>query len=151
MSSQEYVYYGYGFNIEVATNVELIKEILIDAYRDEEVKEFIQNIEADTCFDICHQFEDTFYPDECVATTLANWMSVNEMCNPRMIRFDGYEHFADCGTDETVMFVPVYPWGYSSEEKHLTKDELHDILCKFANLFGIDESEIDFQELHYQG
>lgn len=157
MSSMEYVCYGYGFSLENATNFELIKEILINNYKegltDDEcspVVNKIQQFKPDNMWELIDLIESQLMSDT-VSSTIANWMNYHEEYNPKHIRFEGYGADADCGTEETVMFSVAYPWNYKEEEKYLTQDELNQILSLFAKELGINEEEIDYQELHYYG
>lgn len=151
MSMQESVYYGYGFQIEEITNIDLVKEILIDSFQDEEMKEAVRKSEATDMYEIITDIEVDHMMDEAVSMAIANWMSSNEELNPLGIRFEGYDSDGECDTQETVMFSIGYPWQFTAEERSLTQEDLHEILCKFANLFGVKERYIDYQELHYYG
>ena len=134
MSMQEYVYYGYGFPIEEITNISLVKEILINYFQnDEEMQELIEESEANDMYELITEVEVIHMLDESISMVLAKWMSSNEMCNPRFIRFDGFHSDGECDTQETVMFSSGFPWQFTSEERCLTKEELHQILCKFAH------------------
>ena len=151
MSCQESVNYGYGFPIEEITNIDLVKAILEESFQDEMMKERVRNTQANDMYELITNIEVEYMHDESISMILANWMSCNEMCNPRVIRFDGYHSDGECDTQETIMFSLGYPWQCTAEERCLTQDELHEILCKFANLFGMKERHIDYQELHYYG
>lgn len=149
MSCQTYVYYGYGFSVEEITNIDLVKAILENTFQDEHMKEAVRNTQALDMYELIGDIEVDHMLDDSISMILADWMTSNEMCNPRHIRFEGYD--SGEGTPETVMFPIMYPWCYTSEERCLSKEELHQILCKFANLFGVGEENIDYQELHYYG
>ena len=151
MSSQEYVYYGYGFSVEHLTNIDLVKEILINSFKDEELKKMVKETKAENMYDLFEDIEVEHLMSEAISMFIADWMTENKEINPKGIRFEGYASDSGCDTEETVMFPISYPWCYTSEERCLSKDELHQILCKFANLFGVDEEYIDYQELHYYG
>ena len=148
---QEQVYYGYGFSIEEITNLDLVKEILIDAFKDEEMKDVIRNTQATDMYELITDVEVDHMLDYPISQILADWMSCNYMCNPRYIRFDGYSSDGECETPETIMFPLGYPWQFTVEERCLTLEELNEILLNFANLFGFKGKHIDYQELHYYG
>lgn len=151
MSYQEYTYYGYGFELVNATNLDLVKEIIIGAYNDEEVNKFVQENEEKDVYDFIRDFESQFSCDESVSMTISNWMDVHEDINPKHIRFTGYADQSEFDTYESVMFEQLYPWQMSEEEKNLTQEELHGILSKFANLLGVPENDITYLTMRYGG
>ena len=151
MSYQEYTYYGYGFELVNATNLGLVKEIIIGAYNDEEVNKFVQENEEKDVYDFIRDFESQFSCDESVSMTISNWMDVHEDINPKHIRFTGYADQSEFDTYESVMFEQLYPWQMSEEEKNLTQEELHGILSKFANLLGVPENDITYLTMRYGG
>lgn len=151
MSYQEYTYYGYGFELVNATNLDLVKEIIIGAYNDEEVNKFVQENEEKDVYDFIRAFESQFCCDESVSMTISNWMDSNDEINPKGIRFTGYADQSEFGTYEAVMFEQLYPWQMSEEEKNLTQEELHVILEGFANLLGVPENDITYLTMRYGG
>lgn len=151
MSCQESVYYGYGFSVEHLTNIDLVKEILINSFKDEELKKMVKETKAENMYDLFEDIEVEHLMSEAISMFIADWMTNNKKINPKGIQFEGYASDGECDTEETVMFPILYPWLYTPEERNLTKDELHEILCNFAKLLGVKLEEIDYKELHYYG
>lgn len=154
MSYQEYTYYGYGFELVNATNLDLVKQIVIDAYEDDEVNKFVANYESTDVicvYDFIRDFETQFCCDESVSMTISNWMNSNDEINPKHIWFTGYADQSEFDTYEAVLFQECYPWQMSEEEKNLTQEELDEILKKFANLLGVPENDITYLTMRYGG
>ena len=63
--------------------------------------------------------------------------------------FEGFPSGEYC--DETVMYVPAFPWQMSQKEKELGPDDIHNILAQYAEELNVPESEIGDQELEYFG
>ena len=151
MSSQEYVYYGYGFSVERLTNIGLVKEILINSFKEEESKKMVKETKAEDMYDLITDIELERGLTDGISFAISDWMTDNKEINPKGIRFEGYASDGGCDTEETVMFPISYPWCYTPEERNVTKEEIHEILCNFAELLGVKLEEIDYKELHYYG
>ena len=148
MGMHHYSYQGYGFSMEKATNIDLIKDIVIELV--ELDKDEINMIkESKSVYELYQNIYNTCC--DCVAYIVAEWMTNNFDVNPKGIKFDGYIGQSDCDTEETIMFSETYPWLLTEEEKTLTLEDLREILSKFAEMLGVPPGCIDYQSLEYYG
>ena len=96
--------------------------------------------------------EDDVYDDLCsIFGTSAAVEIGNIIRYETNLKIFGFRADEECLTEETIMYVPSYPWEMSDEDKSMTIDKIRDVLLEYCKELGIDERDIDFQILSYYG
>lgn len=144
------VHQGLGFSIERATNIDLVKEILIASFNTDKEKEIVRNTKAKDMYELITDIELEHGLTDGISFAIAEWMTTNKEINPKRIRFIGYASEGAYETEETVMFPMMHPWHYTYEERNITEGEIEFLLQEFAKLLGVRLREICYQELQYE-
>ena len=153
MSMRNYSCYGYGFSIENASNIDLIKEIVKGSFSAEDVEEMKEAIDmSQNVGELIANIEyEMHLVDESISMLVAEWMNSNKELNPDGIRFSGFGSQYDCGTEESVLFTEGFPWQFTEAELKLKATDVEHLTAKFAKLLGIPDIDVNYQTLEYYG
>lgn len=153
MSMHSYSCYGYGFSIENASNIDLIKEIVKGSFSPEDVEYMKEAIDkSQNVGELIANIEyREMLLDESISMLVAEWMNNNKELNPDGIRFAGFAAQYDCGTEESVLFTEGFPWQFTEAELKLKPTDVEHLTAKFAKLLGIPDIDVNYQTLEYYG
>lgn len=148
MSMRTYTFSGIGFPIESA-DPELILAFLRDHPVFSGYEDFLDNLD-----EISEQtrtnglFALNDYFEQNIARPIAEIIT-----QEARIYVEGFVDNADCGTEQSVLYTPSYPWQLASNEKErdLTENELYEILIRYADTLGIRSDLVDELTLEYYG
>lgn len=125
---------GYGYPLFNETNFKTVMKFIADEKNDPEV------LKCEDEFD----FKDLW--SACPAEIVAEIINEKEGYNV----FYGYDSCGDTNQEEYIGVNTSYPWVFMRDNALLTKEKANEILEKYAEVLGINESP-EYFEAYYCG
>lgn len=120
---------GYGYPLFNENNLKKVLKFIAD------------NTEYKELTDCENEYEACDIMGQCCADTIAEIINEQEQLSV----FRGYTACGDTDQEEHIGLEPLYPWSLSENDRLLTKEKANQILVKYAEMLGIEETPEYFE------